>query len=247
MDNCEVFFGNIQFLFVIIVFVASILSMLQIASLLSFSGVLVLFMIPNAIVPIATIFYLSMNITKLYIFRKEINWKLVFKLVLTSIPGLAVGTALITFISQNLVSRIISIFIIIFLLSEIFKINKFNIKNTSTAIVLVGSGYGFLSGLLGSGSIIRTPLLMKMNLSKGAFIGTAAAASLFSNIIKIISYSASGLMTKYVITNGIIAIIVGIIGTQIGKKILIHVNDLHFKIILQIGLLISSIYGLRLF
>lgn len=213
------FIAQIEWLLVFFVLISSILSVLQIASLLSFYVPLIRFMQPNTIVPIATIFYISMNITKMILFRAEINWKLVKTLVLSSIPGLILGSILIAYIPQNIVRQIISIIIILFLIVEIFKIKTYEIKNSAIAIVITGAAYGFLSGLIGSGGMIRTPLLMKMSLTKEALIGTAAAASLFSNIIKVISYSISGLITYYVLVNGCLAIAVGIIGTQIGKRL----------------------------
>ncbi len=241
------FLNNIEWFLLIIVFIASILSVLQIASLLSFYALLVMFMRPDAIVPIATMFYLSMNITKLIIFRKDINWQLAKNLILSSIPGLIAGSLLIAYIPTIIARQIISVLIIIFLIVEIFKIKTYEIKNTSLATIIVGMVYGFLSGLIGSGGMIRTPLLMKMGLTKAAFIGTAAAASLFSNIIKMTTYTLSGLVSQYVLVNGIFSILVGIVGAQIGKGLLKYVKDKSFKIILQIGLLIAAVSGLNIF
>ncbi len=236
--------NNIEWLLLLIVFISSVLSVLQIASLLSFYAVLVLFMDADAIVPIATMFYLSMNITKMIIFRSDIDWCLVKKLVLSSIPGLIAGSLLIAYIPTSITRQIIACLVIIFLIIEIFKIKNYEIKNTGLAIIIVGLVYGFLSGLIGSGGMVRTPLLMKMGLSKSAFIGTAAAASLFSNIIKMISYSINGLITGYVLVNGFFSMLIGVIGAQIGKYLLKYVKDKSFKWILQIGLLITAILSL---
>lgn len=240
-----VVFYSIEWLLLFFVFISSILSVLHIASLLSFYAILIKFMEPSAIVPIATIFHISMNITKMVLFKDEINWKVVKNLVISSIPGLIAGSMLIAYIPQEAMRCLISFLVIIFLLVEIFKIKTYEIKNSTASIVTVGLSYGFFSGLVGSAGIIRAPLLMKMSLTKESLIGTAAAASLFSNIIKIVSYSANGLLTKYVIINGLASIIVGIIGAQIGKRLLNRVNDKYFKRILHIGLLISALSGLR--
>ncbi len=232
---------NIEYYLIGIVFVASILSVLQIASLLSFYSLLVMFMEPRAIVPIATIFFLSMNIFKVRMFRKAIDFTLVKKLVLSSLPGLLSGALLIAVIPSDIARKVLALFILIFIVNDIFGILKFEIKTNTLSIVILGGTYGFMSGFLGAGSMVRTPFLMKMGLKKETFIGTAAAASLFSNLIKLGTYTASGMIDIYVLINGLFAVIVGFVGANIGKLFLGKIHEKAFKTILQVGLLVSAI------
>lgn len=89
--------------------------------------------------------------------------------------------------------------------------------------------------------MVRTPFLMKMGLKKETFIGTAAAASLVSNLIKLGTYTASGIINDYVIVNGVLAVAVGFVGANIGKMFLGKIDEKSFKIILQVGLLVGAV------
>jgi uncharacterized membrane protein YfcA len=240
----DMLLSQVEWLLLLFVLLSAVLSVLQIASLLSFYGVLVMFMEPEAVVPIATLFFLSMNLTKMSLFRSEVNWQLTRTLVLASVPGVVLGAFLLAYLPTDFVRRVVCAFVILFLLVEIFKLKTYEIRSTRLALLGVGMGYGFLSGLIGSGSIVRTPLLLKMKLSKGAFIGTAAAASLFSNVIKVGAYWSTGLMTSYVLVNGALSVVVGVVGGRLGKLLLGHVSDQAFTGIVRYALLASAVIGL---
>lgn len=236
--------SEVEWLLLIFVFLSAILSVLQIASLLSFYGILVMFMKPETVIPIATIFFLSMNVTKMTLFRSEVDWRLTRTLVIASAPGVLVGAWLLVYLPSDLVRRVVCGFVIGFLVLDVLKIKMYEVKNTSAAVVTVGLGYGLLSGFLGSGSIVRTPLLLRMNLTKGAFIGTAAAASLFSNIVKIGSYGSTGLMTPYVVINGALSIVIGLVGARVGKQFVDRISDESFTNVVRISLLVGAVAGL---
>lgn len=240
----EPILAQVEWLLLVLVLLSAVLSVLQVASLLSFYGILVLFMKPETIVPVATIFFLSMNVTKLVLFRSEVDWKLARALVLASAPGVLIGAYLLAFLPSELVRKVVCALVIAFLLVEFFELKILEVKNTKAAVVVVGTGYGLLSGFLGSGSIVRTPLLLQMKLSKGAFVGTAATASLFSNVIKVFAYGANGLMSQYVVVNGALCVIVGIAGGHIGKRFIDRMSEHSFSAIVRGALLVSAIVGL---
>jgi len=236
--------SHVEWWLFVVVFASAVLSVLQVASLLSFFGILVIFMEPAAIVPIATIFFLAMNITKMRMFRAAIDWKLTRTLVLASIPGVLIGSVLLAYLPSGHVRRAICALVILFLLAELLKIKVLELKLKRGALVGVGFGYGVLSGFLGSGSIVRTPFLLTLNLSKEAFIGTAAAASLFSNIVKLGTYWATGLVTAYVLVNGVLSIVVGVAGAVVGRLVVNRVSDELFLRVVKVSLLVSAVIGL---
>ncbi len=226
------------------VLLSAVLSVLQVASLLSFFGILVLFMEPAAVVPIATIFFLAMNLTKMRLFRASIDWALVRRLTVASVPGVLIGSLLLAYLPNDAVRRVVCALVIVMLACEILKIKLFDLDVSPRTLNGVGFGYGLMSGFLGSGSIVRTPLLLKLKLSKEAFIATAAAASLVSNVLKVGSYSATGLLTSYVLVNGILSIVIGIIGTHIGKALVDKIDERRFFTIVRLALLASAFIGL---
>jgi uncharacterized protein len=226
------------------VFISAVLSVLQVASLLSFFGILVLFMAPAAVIPIATIFFLAMNITKTHMFRDAIDWALVRRLTVASVPGLLLGSLLLAYLPNDAVRRAVCALVIVLLVCEMLKIKLFDLDVSPRTLVGVGFGYGLMSGFLGSGSIVRMPLLLKLNLTKEAFIGTAAGASLVSNLLKVGSYAATGLITPYVIVNGVVSVGVGVLGTRLGKVLVDKIDEARFFNTVRLGLLASACIGL---
>ena len=64
-----------------------------------------------------------------------------------------------------------------------------------TVGLVAGSAlYGFVSGLLGSGNLIKVVMFREMHITKEAFVGAMAATSVMSNFAKIFSYTQSSLL-----------------------------------------------------
>lgn len=191
-------------------------------------------------VGILSVYFLFQNINKITVFRKFINWKVSTKVILWSLPGVVIGSLALNIIPVDVFKKVIGIAILFYLANDVFKIlpSKHQPDAYVPGLSLL---YGFLSGLIGSGNIIKGPLFSSLGLLKETYIGTYALTALFVNVPKIISYSATGIIDGKMFMQSIPFLIISIAGTYIGKHFLGKIRTDVFYYILNGSFALSAI------
>lgn len=161
-------------------------------------------------------------------------------MALASLPFALLGALLMVHIPTDALRRSLGVMILLYLL-----ISKFDLApafKQSNATIITGSAiYGFVSGMLGSGNIIKAVIFREMQLSKQAFVGTMAASAVLSNIAKLTAYTQSDLLGREYTATIIALIVVAIFAALIGSKILRVMPIKHFEVGIQIVLLVSAV------
>ena len=142
------------------------------------------------------------------------------------------------FIDSDLLELLLAGFLIIISLTLIlFKQIHFN----PTAGNAIGSGVfsGLIAGLLGTGGAIRGLALAAFNLKTEVFIATSAVIDLGVDASRSVVYGLNGYIHVHDLYLIPVLLVVSIIGTYIGKKILQHVSQQQFKYIV-LGLILAT-------
>ena len=105
-----------------------------------------------------------------------------------------------------------------------------------------GTLSGFVAGILGTGGAIRGLTMAAFNLEKNVFIATSAIIDFFVDFSRTIVYFFNGYLTKEILIYIPFLVLIGIIGTYIGKLILVKISQANFKkfslfLILFIGII----------
>lgn len=186
------------------------------------------FMDFHSVLALTALFHLSSNLIKIVIFRKGFDKQLVLKVGIPAIIFVVFGAYLTRFLHTEVLEIALAVFLI--LLSLLFLIFKnLEIKpNTPNAI---GGGVisGLLAGLLGSGGAVRGMTLAAYNLDKVTFIATSAIIDLGIDSGRSITYFINGYVDREVLLLIPILMVVSLVGTFIGKKILDYVSEVQFK------------------
>ena len=210
------------------------------------SGILIplaaLFYGPKESIGIMTLYFCVQNINKIILFKKYIHWKIVKKVVIWAIPGAIGGSLLLTYIPEDFFKKFLAIAMIIYIVNDIIR-RKY--KKTETEheknIPILGLSYGFFSGLLGSGNIIKGQLFTSLGLIKETYLGTYSITSFFLNIPKVAVYTFSNIINTSVLIQALPFIGISIIGTQIGKNFLKKINNDFFYIAINISFIVSAL------
>jgi uncharacterized membrane protein YfcA len=193
----------------------------------------------HSVLGITAIFHVFSNLSKIYFFKRGVNWKIVLYLGIPAIIFVSFGAYLSKFFDSTLLELILAIFLIGF--SILFFIaQNVKIKPTHTNSIIGGSISGFVAGLLGTGGTIRGMTLAAFNLNKDVFIATSAFIDFGVDLSRGVVYFSSGYMHWHDMKFVLILIIVSIVGTYIGKLVLDKVSETSFKrivlfVILGIG------------
>ena len=191
-------------------------------------------------IAMTTFFYCFNTGLKTYHFRTYIDWHLVFKLSLFAMPGVFIGAYCLLYLEASWLMLGLASISISYLLLDIFKlIPKFRVND----VVLLVSGfiYGFISGAVGSGSLIKAIVFKQINLPKEAFVASMAASALPLNVIKLSLFLSASLLALNDVPAILALLVASYMGTIFGKHLLMKVNQTLFNHLVRIVLLLLSL------
>lgn len=195
----------------------------------------------QSVLGITALFHLSSNVTKIAFFKKGIDKRLILFLGIPAVVFVLVGAYFSKSFDPVVLTYILGFFLIaLSLLFLIFR--KLIVFPNSRNAIVGGSLSGLSAGLLGTGGAIRGITMAAFKLDKNKFIATSAVIDLGVDFSRTIVYFFNGYIHSHDLFLIPILIVVSIIGTWIGKKILNKISQDQFRnfvlvLILLIGVL----------
>jgi uncharacterized protein len=195
----------------------------------------------HLVLAITGVFHVFSNISKIWMFKSNIDKKLSLLMGIPSIIFVIIGAFLITKVGLKYDNFILGLFLIIF--SLIFIVYpKLSVKATNTNAVFGGGLAGFLAGFVGTGGAVRGAVLAAFNLEKNIFVGTSAAIDMGVDISRSLIYLGNGFLEKQYYIYIPFLLIVSFIGSYLGKLLLSTISQEQFKnIVLYMILLIGIV------
>ena len=219
---------NFLFYFILLALIAEILGTVGgFGSSLFFVPMAGFFFDFHSVLGITALFHLSSNISKIALFRNGVNWKLIRNIGVPAVLFVIIGAFFSKYFDSKLLQIILSVFLI--LISLILIVFRLTIKPTFVNSLSGGALSGITAGLLGTGGAIRGLTLTAFNLDKEVFIATSAIIDLGIDFSRSIVYFSNGYIHKQEIYLIPILLVVSIVGTFIGKKLLNLFSQKQFK------------------
>ncbi|MCZ8285487.1 MAG: sulfite exporter TauE/SafE family protein, partial [Bacteroidia bacterium] len=150
----------------------------------------------HSVLGITALFHVSSNISKIALFRKGFDKKLVITIGIPAVLFVILGAFLSRYVNSNLLEIALSVFLLG--LSVVFMIFK-NLKLKPTLFNSIGGGAlsGITAGLLGTGGAIRGLALAAFSLEKDVFIATSAIIDLGIDFSRSVVYFSNGYMHRH--------------------------------------------------
>ncbi|UOX32969.1 sulfite exporter TauE/SafE family protein [Flavobacterium sediminilitoris] len=195
----------------------------------------------QTVLGLTAIFHLSSNLSKIALFRKGLDKKLLLYIGVPSVLFVILGGILSNYLDSYVLKIILAIFLIGFSLLFLIK-KELVIKPGPKQSITGGVLSGFTAGLLGTGGAIRGITMAAFNLEKTVFIATSAAIDFAIDFTRTIVYFKNGFIHQHDLIYVPFLLIIGLIGTYIGKYILQFIPQERFKqtslvLILFIGII----------
>lgn len=192
-----------------------------------------------SVLGLTAIFHLSSNLSKIYLFKKGLNRKLLLYIGFPSVVFALIGGFLSREYEEYFLKFILALFLIS--LSLIFLIRSdFVIKANRRNSLLGGSLSGFSAGLLGTGGAIRGLTMAAFNLEKSVFVATSACIDMMIDMTRTIVYYRNGYIHRHDLVYVPFLLLIGILGTYLGKRILHFVPQSFFR---KLSLLFILVIG----
>ena len=191
------------------------------------------FMNPAEAIPVHGVIQFSSNLTRTWLLRKHVNWRIVLKFSLLLPLGVYLGLEIFQSIDSNDIKNLIGSFILIAI--GIQNIKSFrSIKIPSNIYFFIGFLTGVLNILVGVIAQLLAVILKQSVKEKKSLVGTLGYFGLIGNLVKIICFSLIGFSFLNYIETFIMIIPATLIGSRIGQILLNKISNKIFMIIFQI-------------
>lgn len=192
---------------------------------------------------LTAVFHLSSNLSKMILFKNGLNKQLLLYIGIPSVLFVILGGILSKYLNGYWLEILLGLFLIGLSLLFLLKKNLI-IQPTHKNSILGGVFSGFSAGLLGTGGAIRGLTMAAFNLEKSVFIATSAAIDMMIDLTRTIVYYENG----YINTKTLIYIpflfAIGLIGSYIGKHLLVHIPQTKFRNLSLFFILIIGIVSI---
>ncbi|GAK75495.1 hypothetical protein JCM19275_175 [Nonlabens ulvanivorans] len=194
----------------------------------------------QSVLGITALFHLSSNVTKIAFFRKGLDKRLLLYLGIPAIIFVSIGAFLSKYVNPGMLGLILGVFLIV--LSLVFLIfKKLVVKDSNKNAIAGGVLSGLSAGLLGTGGAIRGITMAAFKMDKATFIATSAAIDFGVDASRAVIYYYNGYMHQDHLYIAGLLLIVAIVGTWIGKRILAYFSQEQFRTLVLVLILIIGI------
>jgi len=190
-----------------------------------------------------TVGNLAANISRTVASRRELDLKVVAWFALGAIPLSVLGTWLFTISAPEYMARLLGAFILGVVVWRRLKPHP-PPQRGAVWFLPVGAGFGFLSGLVPGVGVLMAPFYLAYGLTRNAYIGTDAFATVFMQVTKLATLGAAHFVTAAVVVNGLVLVPFMIFGTLIGKRLLERLPERGFTFIIEAVMVVSGLHFL---
>ncbi len=195
----------------------------------------------HVVLGITALFHVLSNITKLIMFPRAFDKRILLYLGITSVIAVLAGAYLSKFMPTETL-KLVMAFLLIALSIFFMAFQTRIVRPTNFNMIWAGTTSGFLAGLIGTGGAIRGMALSAFNLEKNVFIATSAFIDLFVDGSRAVVYGLNGFIQKEYLYLIPILFISTLIGTFTGKKLLDKLPQHYFRKIVLTFILLVGIF-----
>jgi uncharacterized membrane protein YfcA len=189
----------------------------------------------HSVLGITACFHLFSNLSKIFLFRKGFDKKLVLYLGIPAVLFVSIGAFLSNYVNSTYLELGLAAFLMLFSAFFMFAGDKI-FKPTKLNSIVGGVVSGFVAGLLGTGGAIRGMTLAAFGLTKEVFIATSAVIDFGVDLSRGAIYFSNGFVHLHDLPFIGILLVISIIGTFIGKKILTKISEERFRRIVLLSI-----------
>ena len=199
-------------------------------------AIMLQFMPPAAAIPVHGAIHLVSNAWRVWLFRRQLAWRLIWRFALLMPLGAALGLLLFQGLPPDLIRFLIGCFIILTLFTR--QLKQLRHKDLPLwAFLPLGFFTGALNMIVGVIAPVLGALTVRNDLSKEQVVGTLGVFGFIGNLLKVVGFSLVG-FSFVAYGPALLAVLPAVIvGTSLGRLVLGRVSEVTFRRILQAMLL----------
>lgn len=197
----------------------------------------------HSVLGITALFHLASNLSKITLFRKGIDKRLLLMMGIPAVIFVVIGAFLTRYFDGRLLEIALAVFLI--LISVVLIIfRNWRIRPSGFNSVAGGALSGLAAGMVGTGGAIRGLTMAAFDLEINVFIATSATIDLAIDLSRSVVYFSNGYMHAHDLYLIPILLIVSFVGTFIGKRILRYFTQQQFSFFVLLLIMLTGIITL---
>jgi len=172
---------------------------------------------------------------------RDIDWRSVSIVLLFSAPGIALGAWVFSYLTSTTIAALMAVFLSLSIPIK-YLAKRRQLQTSDSILAMASTVWGGLAGNVIGPGFVLAPFLLGRGIGRLAFVGSMAVIVLSMNLLKVLVFGMTGLMTGELLALGAAIGLVTIPGNWLGKKILLSLTDSRHQLTINIltGLLIFN-------
>jgi uncharacterized membrane protein YfcA len=195
---------------------------------------------PKQAVPIMAVAAIVGNISRVILWRQDINWKAFFAYSVTGVPAAAFGAQTLWSLKATWIDIVLGTFFLLMIPYRHWAKSR-NFTLSVWQLAVAGILVGYLTGIVLSTGPLTIPIFSAYGLLKGPLLSTEAAASFVIYLSKTITFKAIGGLPLSVVLKGVVIGLSLAAGVSIGKFITLKISMTTFQRLLDFLMLLSGV------
>ncbi len=191
-------------------------------------------------IPLLTLAQLIGNGARVWFNRGQLVLPVVGWFALGAVPLAMLGGVVFATAPAPFLRRLLGLFLLLTVALRHVRLGQ-RVWLGLRGFVGVGAVFGFLSAVLGSVGPLMAPFFLSYGLVKGAYIGTEALATVLMHVVKLGVYGGYALLGAGSVGTGLAIGAVMILGSYLGKRLLDHVPERVFPLLVELVLVTSGL------
>jgi len=194
--------------------------------------VLVLYLGVKSAIPILALALVAAATTRVTVYRREIDVRAAAWSILGAVPTTALGAYLFTVAPPVLLTRMLGLLLLLILVGRRLHLRSLPMRRPVWFLPL-GVAIGVVSGLMSGVGPLLAPFYLSYGLRKGAYVGTVGTMALAMQATKLAVFGTTALLTPRVLAYGLFLMPLTVLGTVLGKRILLRVSERMFVLVIE--------------
>lgn len=196
---------------------------------------------PSVVAPVVNLGNMIGRPVRLFLFWKDIQWKIVLYYVPSAIIGAIVGGLIFIKLKADWIQVLMGVFLISTVFQYRFGKKKHSFPMKVAYFIPLGFFITIVSTLFGATGAVLNPFYLNMGLIKEKMIATKTANSFIAGLAQLSSYAFLGVLEGQLWLWGIVIGLGATIGNIIGKKLLQNMSDDLFRKLVIFLMVVSGV------
>lgn len=195
---------------------------------------------PLQAVPIMAVAAILVNLSRIMIWWREVDWRACGVYAMTGVPAAALGANTLLVLPPRVIEGALGAFFILMIPVRRWAASR-NLRLRLGHLAVLGAVLGYLTGIVVSTGPITAPVFLMYGLVKGAFLATEAAGSLAVYLSKAAVFRTFGALPAEILFKGLITGSSLMTGSFIAKRFVLRLEPQSFRLLMDALMLVSGL------